>query len=231
VLLLIIWRNYFPIYGTPKPIVSDNARVFSCKAFKDLCFRRGVEHITTMPYYPQASLAERVNRNLKSALKIFHSESQEKWDEDLPCLSLAFNTAVHESTGSTPDRLFLGLEMKCPLGVQWDLMSLNEERLTGMTQNFWTQAYRNLKRACCKVARRYNLGRNPHTFQIGDRVVFRLNTVSSKANQTTSRMQMRWSPPMVIQRMLRSNVVLLANPDTGLITRRAHVTQLKPCIK
>jgi hypothetical protein len=56
-------------------------------------------------YYPQASLAERVNRNLKSALKIFHHESQSAWD-DLPWLSLAFNTAVHDSTKSAPDKLF-----------------------------------------------------------------------------------------------------------------------------
>jgi hypothetical protein len=151
------------------------------------------------------------------------------WDEDLPCLSLAFNTAIHESTGSTPDKLFLGREMKCPLGVRWDLTSLNKDSSTSTTQDFWTQAYRNLKRACSKVARRYNQDRIPHTYRVGDRVVFRLNLASSKAKQITQKMQLRWSPPMVIQRMVRPNVVLLANPDTGVVTRRAHVTQLKPC--
>ena len=73
-----------------------------------------MEHITTTPYYPQASLAERVNRNLKSALKIFHYQTQNAWDEDLPWLSVAFNTAVHESTKATPDALFLGREISSP---------------------------------------------------------------------------------------------------------------------
>jgi hypothetical protein len=63
---------FLPAYGTPGAIVTDNARVFRCRAFKDLCFRWGMTHITTTPYYHQASQAERVNRNLKAALKIFH---------------------------------------------------------------------------------------------------------------------------------------------------------------
>jgi hypothetical protein len=43
------------------------------------------------------------------------------WDEDFSLLSLAFNTAVHESHKSTPDKLFFGKELKCPLAVRWDL--------------------------------------------------------------------------------------------------------------
>ena len=114
-----VWRDrFFPAYGTPTCVVTDNAKVFRCRQFKDLCFRWGITHVTTTPYYPQASLAERVNRNLKSALKIFHHASQSAWDEDLPWLGLAFNTAVHESTKCTPDKLFLGRELKCPLSVR-----------------------------------------------------------------------------------------------------------------
>jgi len=108
-------RSYFPIYGTPRSIVTDNASVFRSKQIRLLCFRWAVEHITTTPYYPQSSLVERVNRNLKSALKIFHSESQDRWDEDLPLLSVGFNTATHESSKFTPDVLFLGREINNPL--------------------------------------------------------------------------------------------------------------------
>jgi hypothetical protein len=104
-------RVFFPVYVTPTSVVTDYARVFCCRQFKDLCFRWGVTHITTTPYYPPASLAERVNRNLKAALKTFHNESQTRWDEDLPWLSVAFNTAMHESIKSTPDVLFLGREL------------------------------------------------------------------------------------------------------------------------
>ena len=41
VVLDCLEREYFPAFGTPKSIVSDNARVFCGKVFKDLCFRWG----------------------------------------------------------------------------------------------------------------------------------------------------------------------------------------------
>jgi len=63
-------RSYFHTYGIPQAIVTDNASVFRCKQVKQLCFKWAVSHITTTPYYPQASLVECVNRNLKSALKV-----------------------------------------------------------------------------------------------------------------------------------------------------------------
>ena len=108
-------KGYFPAYGTPTNIFTDNARVFRLTEDKDLCFRWGVAHIYTTPYYPQASLAERVNRILKSALKILHHNTRNMWDEDLPHLTFAFNAALHGSTQSTPDLLFLGRKIRPPM--------------------------------------------------------------------------------------------------------------------
>ena len=154
VVLECLERRFFSAYGTPKSVVTDNARVFCCKSFRDMCFQWGIQHITITPYYPQASLAERVNRNLKSALKIFHHHSQKDWDEDLPWLSTAFNTAVHESTQATPDTLFLGREMKCPLAVRWDLSPVHSGQVRDTDPGFWSEVYGRLKKASSKVARR-----------------------------------------------------------------------------
>ena len=145
-------RNYFPAYGTANAIVTDNAKVFRPKQVRHLCFRWGVKHITTTPYYPQASLVERANSNLKSALKIYHHQSQRTCDDDLPWLCAAFDTAKHESTNITPDLLFLGREIMSHFEVQWDL-SLNDEG-AGSPANwsFWARAYHNLKLASNKVA-------------------------------------------------------------------------------
>jgi transposase InsO family protein len=62
-------RFYFPAYGVPEAVVSDNASVFKSKPYYDLCFKWGLKRIYTTPYYPQGSLVERANRNLKAALK------------------------------------------------------------------------------------------------------------------------------------------------------------------
>jgi hypothetical protein len=62
---------------------------------------------------------------------------------------------------------------------------------------------------------------------VGDTVVYRLNIVSNKANQVSAKFLLKWSKPLVIARIVRPNVVLLAKPETGVIIRKAHVTQLK----
>ena len=223
-------RRFFPAYVTPKCIVSVNARVFCCKGFKDLCFRWGVQHVTTTPYYPQASLAERANRNLKAALKIFHHQSQKSWDEDLPWLSMAFNTAVHENTRATPDTVFLGREMKCPLGVRWDLSPVNSGGVKGGDPRFWKDVYFSLKKANRQVTKRYNLGRKAHKFGVGDTVRYRLTLVSSKVHDRSAKMMLRWSKPCTIAKEVRPKVVLLVDPNTGIVVRRAHVSQLKRCV-
>ena len=223
-------RNYFPIYGVPQTLVTDNASVFRCKQIHQLCFKWAVKHVTITPYYPQASLVERANRNLKSALKVFHHHSQNRWDEHLPWLSAAFNTALHESSKCTPDLLFLGRELRCPLSSRWDLSSISEAEKTG-TNSFWTRAYANLKAAREKVARRYDAHRKPHNYKEGDLVMYKRNLVSSKAQNTTSKLLLRWSEPVIIAKIINTNNMLLANPDTGVIVRRAHASQLKPYFK
>jgi hypothetical protein len=208
-------------------LVSDNAKVFRCKLFKDLCFRWGILHITTTPYYPQGSLAERVNCNLKSALKIYHSNSQDKWDVGLPWLATAFNTAVHKSTRFTPDVLFLGREIKGLLEIKWDLSSVGADDGKEPSESFWKQAFDHLRRARDRVAEWHNRQRREHD-KVGDRVLFHQNLISSKPLKLSSKLMLRWSDPVVIAKFVRANVVLLANPYTGVIIRRAHVSQLKP---
>jgi transposase InsO family protein len=84
--------------------VSDNAQCFTSRKFRQFCFELGVKHVTTSPYYPQTSHAERFNRNQRAALIAYHSGAHATWDQNLTWLQLAFNTAEHESnkTGAFP---------------------------------------------------------------------------------------------------------------------------------
>jgi len=174
-------RSYFPAYGAPNSIVTDNANVFRSKQVKDLCFCWGVEHIFTTSYYTQSSLAKRVNRNLKSALKVYHHQAQNSWYENLPFLAFAFKTALHDSTQTTFDLLCLGREIKSPLGSRWDLPSLEVDARSAASQSLWARACKNLRSASCKVACRFNEGRKPHQFRVGDTVMYTKSLVSNKA--------------------------------------------------
>jgi len=122
---------------------------------------------------------ERVNRNLKSALKVYHHESQNLWDDKLSWLGLTLNTASHKSTGTTPDILFLGREMQSPLNVRWDLSPKEYDSCEKANEPRWAEASLNLLAAKKKVARRYNLGRKADQFCGGYLVRYRLHLRSS----------------------------------------------------
>ena len=66
------------------------------------------------------------------------------------------------------------------------------------------------------------------TYSVGEMVVYRLHVLSSKAQNISAKLALKWSKPVIVAKVVKPNVVLLANPDTGVIIRTAHVTQLKP---
>jgi hypothetical protein len=47
--------RYFPCFGIPNCIVSDNAGIIKSRLFYNTCFSWGIKHVTISPYYPQAS--------------------------------------------------------------------------------------------------------------------------------------------------------------------------------
>jgi len=49
-------KGYFPAYGTPTSIVTDNARVFRSKEVKDLCFRWGLSTFIPLLITPRLGL-------------------------------------------------------------------------------------------------------------------------------------------------------------------------------
>jgi len=61
--------------------------------------------------------------------------------------------------------------------------------------------------------------------------MYKKHLVSSKAQNISGKLLLRWSEPLVIAKIVNSNNVFLANPSTGVIVRKAHVTQLKAYVK
>jgi hypothetical protein len=220
-------ERFIPSYGVPQSCVSDNATVFKSKMFYDLCFSWGIRHITTSPYYSQASQVERFNRNLKVALAIYHHGQHTHWDEHLSSLVLAFNSAWHESTGTTPASLFMGRELNHPLALKWELAELTLDQDRGSMQDFWEKALTNLRRAQAKVAKRHNASRRQAGFCVGDLVLVRVHSLSSRSQKRSAKLDLRWSAPCKIAKFTSPVTVLLANPDTGVVIRKAHVSQLK----
>ena len=81
------------------------------------------------------------------------------------------------------------------------------------------------------MADRYNQGRRPHQFKVGDTVMYKKNLVSSKAQNISQKLLLRWSEPLVVAKISNNVNVTLAHPETGAQVRKAHVSQLKPYVK
>jgi hypothetical protein len=111
--------------------------------------------------------------------------------------------------------------------LKWEFSELDLQQSPSDTKVFWERAFTNLKRARDRVARRYNALRSEAVFRVGDLVLVKLHPQSSKALKRSAKIENKWSNPLLIARFLTKVTVQLANPDIGVIVRKAHVSQLK----
>ncbi|XP_011860395.1 PREDICTED: uncharacterized protein K02A2.6-like, partial [Vollenhovia emeryi] len=110
----VVRENVILQHGCPKRIITDNGRQFESKELRGLLERAGIQHRKTPPYSPQCNPVERANRTLKTMIAQYIEKDDRRWDQKLPELVFAMNTAVQESTGFTPARLTYGRELTAP---------------------------------------------------------------------------------------------------------------------
>jgi hypothetical protein len=140
---------------------------------------------------------------------------------------MAFNSAWYELTAATPSSLFLGRDLNHPLGLKWQLYELELGADPKGAKKYWEAALASLRRARARVAERYNVGRKQAKFQVGDLVFVKIHQQSSRPDQRSAKFDLRWSVPLVIAKFVSPVRAVFANPDTGVIVRKAHVSQLK----
>lgn len=217
----------FQCFGFPKFLASDNARAFTCPLFRNFVFNFGMTHIKTSPYHPQGNLAERVNRNLKSALIAFHSKSQTSWDQNLAWLQIAFNAAKHESHQHSPFDIMFAFQPGHPLSLLWSIDDILPDSLDKVTPN-----WRNIRDQLCKANERsgirYNKGRSDSNFKVDDLVLVKSFMLSNKAKKFMAKLAPRWIGPYQIKSFVSPVSVSLFDPTSGKFVRTAHVSQLKP---
>ena len=160
-----------------------------------------------------------------AALKIFYHQSQKKWGEDLHLLAFALNTACHESTKFCPAKLFLGIELATPLERVWDMTGVNAYKDSKKGEGFWAEAISCLRKGTDQVARRYNAARKATPYKAGDVLVYRMNVLSLKEKGVSAKLELKCSKPMVTVKYVKPNVVEIANPNSGVVVKKAHVSQ------
>ena len=96
-----------------------------------------IDKLRTSAYQPSTNGAvERFHRTLNTMMGKVVSQSQRDWDERLPALMAAYRASPHEATGFSPNRLFLGREVRTPLDV---IMGLPAEQCEVQTMDEFVQ--------------------------------------------------------------------------------------------
>jgi hypothetical protein len=217
--------SIFSIFGVPEILVSDNATQFISRQFRNMCFARGIRHITTTPYYLQPSHAERFNRNQLAALIAYHHRDHSRWDENVGWLQFSFNSAHHDSHKSTPFSLMLAYTPNSPLAALWSINDLLPDD-PKPDHIRWDAARKNLRTSHERMRRRYDARHGPHNFHVGAKVWLRNYPLSNAAQGVSAKLCPRYRGPFVITEFTSPVSVRLAD-EQGKANIRAHVSQLK----
>ena len=109
-----------------------------------------VHQMKTTAYHPQCNgQTERLNRTLQVMLANYVNENKDDWDEYLPLLQFAYNTAIHTTTKSSPFELMYGRLPTVPVDLVFknfhcELM-LEPESYADQKQTAFKQVYEIVK--------------------------------------------------------------------------------------
>lgn len=67
-------------------------------------------------------VVERFNSTLVKMLSAYVDEHRTNWDQPLPYVMMAHRTAVHETTGCTPNRMIMGRVVVTTVDIMYELL-------------------------------------------------------------------------------------------------------------
>uniref|UniRef100_A0A672INC6 Gypsy retrotransposon integrase-like protein 1 n=1 Tax=Salarias fasciatus TaxID=181472 RepID=A0A672INC6_SALFA len=107
--------SLFARWGVPDAITTDNGPQFISTDFVAFMEGRGIKHIRTALYHPQANGGvERFNQTLKNGLRA-HMADGLPFSDSLQSTLMHYRATPHSTTGSSPALLMLGRELQLPL--------------------------------------------------------------------------------------------------------------------
>ncbi|KRX59712.1 Retrovirus-related Pol polyprotein from transposon 17.6 [Trichinella sp. T9] len=111
------------IQRAPKRPRNMPTRSFESALIREVCKIFDVEKSRSSPYHPQANgLVERTNRTLLNTLaKLCHESKDRSWDQLLPLVTVAYNSAVHETTGQSLFCMLFGKQICLSLNATLDV--------------------------------------------------------------------------------------------------------------
>ena len=111
-------EHLYWLYGLPTNIVSDRDTKFNSHFWRAVFHRLDTQlNMSTADHPEMDGQTERVNQVLEDMLRAYVSKKQTNWEDYLPILEFAYNSAKHVSTGFSPFMLMYGFQPRSPVTV------------------------------------------------------------------------------------------------------------------
>ncbi|KAK9395591.1 hypothetical protein NXF25_018952 [Crotalus adamanteus] len=108
-LAYMLLTHVYRIHGTPHRIISDHGVQFSVQFWRNFVSLLGSSQGLSSAYHPSTNGAvERANAAVERYLRSYVSYQQTDWVDLVVFAEVAYNNAVHSSTGFTPFRVVSG---------------------------------------------------------------------------------------------------------------------------
>ena len=102
-------------FGIFEQLLTDQGTNFESHLIAELCELLDTNKLHTSVYHPECDgLSERLNQTVIKMIKTFINDQHTNWDELLPSIEFAYNTATQATTGMTPYLMMFGRNPKCP---------------------------------------------------------------------------------------------------------------------
>jgi hypothetical protein len=206
--------TYGCTFGFPDVIRTDNGLEFNNKTLIELCKLVGCQKMNVVAYNPQSNPVERFHRDLGRMLRSLLPREENYWCELLPTICSAYNNKVNNSTGFTPNMVFLGREVNLPSHFLTAQSSPDFECPSAYV-SYLAQRYRRVQQLvqenqAATIKRNASLYTPSPPFVVGDLVnLFSKLPVKNKSAKVTC----DWVGPYRVIRIVNPNIVEIVTLD------------------
>lgn len=227
-LIAALRTRIFSRFGWPRTLITDNGKQFVSNQFQKFLQQCNIHQRCNAPYAPQSNPTERANRVIKTMIAQYIENDHRRWDEHLPELMFALNTAIHTSTGFSPAYLNFGRDPRPPHRIH-ESNGENNQPSADHLENLRDLVRANLTKAYNQQSRQYNLRRRVWRPVVGEWVYCRTHHLSNAANQFTSKLAPKFTGPFQIKKFI-SPVIMQVETTNGRI-QTIHIQHTKPAIE
>ena len=220
-------------YGVPSMIVSDRDVRFTANLWKQWWTAINTSLGMSTAYHPQTDgQTERENRTMIQVIRSAIGDLHDEWDEQLPTVQFAMNSAKQSSTGQSPAMMMYGRELATPFDVQLGTNVSNPvvENMKNKFDRIWSAARKGMEKAQQQQKKNADEHRREEQFAVGDKVLLsttEIRMIGTKELRKAVKFLPKFIGPFSIKRVMNANAYELELPPKLQIHPTVNISRLR----